>query len=214
MVIALFAASAWAQPNPFFYQPLGQVKEFLQLSDSQVQTILGNNDEYNRWTAEKQTRIRQVQNEIAGETGKEQLDPSALGVRYAEIETICREMKDRATEYRTRNTDALNPDQKARLKVLEDALKLAPIIAEAQYGNLVGGLTSAHYAFTSAFMSIGGSVLTGGVIGPISGCYLPFPSIGVRTGSLSGATSLPGNRAPARWFDTTKFAEPRMGNQK
>ncbi|HWQ53958.1 MAG TPA: hypothetical protein VN442_09745 [Bryobacteraceae bacterium] len=35
-------------------------KEFLQLSDSQLETILANNGEYNRFSQEKQTRIRQV----------------------------------------------------------------------------------------------------------------------------------------------------------
>lgn len=189
--LALCAVSAWAQSNPFYsYRPLEQVKEFVQLSDSQVQTILANNDEYNRWSAERQTRIRQVQSEIADETGKERLDPNALGIRYAEIETICREMRDRANDYRTRNMDVLNPDQNAKLKVLEDAMKLAPVISEAQSGNLVGGLTAAPYAFTSTSISTSGSAI-GGIIGPVSGCTLPFPTSAVR---------FPGNRIPATQF--------------
>src|SRR5258706_16267123 len=121
----LLATSAWAQPDQWFYQPLGQVKEFLKLSDSQVQAILANNDEYNRWSFEKQNRIGQVQTEIVEETAKERLDPNALGIRYAEVESICREMKDRANEYYTRNIGVLNSDQKAKLKILEDAIKLA-----------------------------------------------------------------------------------------
>jgi hypothetical protein len=96
------SGSAWAQP-------LSQVQQFLQLSDSQLQTILTNNDDYNRWSGDKQNRIRQVQTEIADETRKSPLDPNALGIRYAEIETICREMKDRANESRTQNISVLNP---------------------------------------------------------------------------------------------------------
>ncbi len=231
-MLLLIAASAWAQPNPFkWYQPLGQVKAFLQLSDGQLQTILTNNDEYNRWSAEKQSRIRQVQSEIAEETAKEPLDPNALGIRYAEVESICREMKDRATEYRTRNMDVLNQDQKAKLKVLEDAMKLAPIISEAQYGNLIGGSSSAPYAFTSTSVGIGGSVI-GGIIGPANGCYLPFPTGVVRFGDFtstpngnvsrpSGITGAPSavltplrNATALRWFDTTKFVPPGRGDQK
>ncbi len=56
-----------AQQNPFF-APLVQVKQFFQLSDPQLRTILMNNDEYNRWSFEKQNRIRQVQTEIVEET--------------------------------------------------------------------------------------------------------------------------------------------------
>ena len=44
----LSVGSAWAQLPPTFYQPLSQVKQFLQLSDSQLQTILANNNDYNR----------------------------------------------------------------------------------------------------------------------------------------------------------------------
>ncbi len=218
--VVLFAGSAWAQTNPFYsFQPLGQVKQFLQLSDSQLQTILTNNDDYNRWSAEKQSRIRQVQSELADETAKAPLEPYALGIRYAEIETICRQMKERANEYRTRNIDALNQDQKAKLKVLEDAMKLAPIISEAQYGNLAGGLTSAPYAFSGTSTSIGGSVI-GAIIGPVNGCYLPFPVGVVRTGGFtSGPNLIPPSRmlgatpnaaaSQHRWFNTTNLVSPK-----
>jgi hypothetical protein len=150
------SGSAWAQP-------LSQVQQFLQLSDSQLQTILTNNDDYNRWSGDKQNRIRQVQTEIADETRKSPLDPNALGIRYAEIETICREMKDRANESRTQNIGVLNQDQKSKLKILDDALKLAPVISDAQFGNLIGGLTFAPSGFTSSSIGYGG-LLNGGVV--------------------------------------------------
>src|SRR5437867_10752431 len=93
--LLLFATSAWAQtqtfPNPWFYQPLAQAKDFFQLSDAQLQAILTNNGDYNQIAITKQTRISQLQTEIAAETAKDTLDPMALGSRYAEIETICRE---------------------------------------------------------------------------------------------------------------------------
>ncbi|MCZ2078565.1 MAG: hypothetical protein LC130_26665 [Bryobacterales bacterium] len=227
-------APAWAQTNPWFYQPLGQVKGFLQLSDGQLQTILTNNDEYNRWASEKQTRIRQVQTEIAEETGKSPLDPNALGVRYAEVETICREMKEKANEYRTRNLEVLSQDQKTKLNVLEDAIKLAPLISQAQSGNLIGGTSYAPLFFTStsASFSTSGAVL-GGVIGAASGCYLPFPTAVVRSGDFTSA-SVNGNMIPAsrtvgtpqtaptslrnatalRWFDRTTSANPDKRNQQ
>ena len=125
VTLLLMCASAWAQTDRWFYQPLGQLKDFLQLSDGQLQSILTNNEEHNRWSSEKQTRISQLQTEIAQETAKDRLDPNALGVRYAEVETICREMKDRVNVSRTRNLAVLSQDQKTKLKVLEDAVKLA-----------------------------------------------------------------------------------------
>lgn len=65
-------------------------------------------------------------------------------------------MKDRANEYRTRNMNVFNQAQKAKLTVLEEAMKLAPVISEAQSGNLLGSITSAPYAFTSSPMATGG----------------------------------------------------------
>ena len=95
--LILFVTIGYAQQGPF--QPLSRLRDYLQLSDSQLQAILGNNEQYNRWSAGKQARIQQVQIEIADETAKEQPDPMALGVRYAEVAGICREMRDQAAAY-------------------------------------------------------------------------------------------------------------------
>jgi hypothetical protein len=195
--VVLFVTSAWAQPNPWFYQPLEQVKEFLKLSDSQLQAILTNNDEYNRWSFEKQNRIRQVQTEIVDETKKEPLDPNGLGIRYAEVESICREMKDRANEYYTRNIGLLDSNQKAKLNVLEEAIKLAPAISEAQSGNLISGLSSVPYAFTSASNGTTTGSIFGAILGGISGCYLPFGGL-VRSGDFSGTLPAGNVAQPAR----------------
>src|SRR5215831_21240883 len=97
--LLMIGASAWAQPNPWLYQPLGQVQQFLQLTDTQLQSILTNNGDYNQFAMTKQTRISQLQSEIATETAKDTLDPMALGTRYAEIETICRDLKSQAGTY-------------------------------------------------------------------------------------------------------------------
>ena len=225
--LLLTIASAWAQPGQWFYQPLGQVKDFVQLSDSQLQTILTNNDEYNRRSSGKQSRIQEVQTEIAQETGKENLDPMALGVRYAEVESICREMKSQATAYQKKNVDVLTDPQKARLKILEDALKLAPVLAEAQSGNLIGGVNYTPPFFTSSFGSTG--ITIGAIFGPAIGCYSQFPAV-IQSGDFGSAPPngivIPANRVsgapnPAspngivnRWFDTPKFVTSGRASQK
>lgn len=182
-LIALLASSATAQTTPWPPEPLTNLKEYLQLSDVQLQIILHNNDEYNRWSAERQSRIRQIQDEIVQETAKSPLDPTALGVLYAEIETICRELRDRAILYRSRNLQALEPAQKARLKTLEEALKLLPLASEAQFSNLAGELTSAPYAFSSRYVSTGGARLGGLIVAP--GCSLPMSGMATRTGDFT-----------------------------
>ena len=183
LAAVLMVGPTWAQLPPVFYQPLAQIKQFLQLSDAQLQTILADNDDYNRFTADKQNRIAQVQSEIADETGKSTLDPNALGIRYAEIEGICRELKDKAATSQKQNLAVLNDVQKSRLNILSDALKLAPVIADAQSGNLMGGSTSAPYGFTSSASGYAGFLL-GGVIGPAYGCSSPFPVSSIIIGQV------------------------------
>ena len=170
-IILVCAASASAQLMPTFYQPLGPVKEFLQLSDSQVQSILSNNNEYSQWSLGKQSRIQQVQTEIAQETAKPNLDSMAIGVRYTEVELICRDIRQQIPVYQKKNTDVLTDSQKAKLKVLDDAVKLAPIIAEAQNANLMVGGGSSYS--TGAFGL--GAISFAGVPALANGCYSPFP---------------------------------------
>jgi hypothetical protein len=167
-VLLVIASPAWAQTTPA-RQPLAQLKRYLQLTDAQVQAVLDNNDDYNRWFSEKQAHIRQVQREILEETAREPVDSNALGIRYADIEATCREIRDEAAAYRTKNGDILTDAQRARLKTLEDALKLAPMISEAQSGNLLGGASGATpLFFTSPSVNVAESVL--GTTASLAGC--------------------------------------------
>lgn len=138
-VLLFCSVPAVAQTFPL---PVGQtptLKEFLQLTSSQEQTILRNNSAYTEWHIQKNLRMSAVQLEIAVETSREVLDANAIGVRYVEIESICREISDRWIGLKTSNTDVLTQEQKAKLKVLEEAVRLAPVIQQAQIENLLAG---------------------------------------------------------------------------
>ena len=140
----------------------------------------------------------QLQTEIAAEVSKDTLDPIALGVQYAEIETICRELKNQAVMYQTKNTDILTDPQKAKLQVLQEALKLLPVISDAQSGNLIGTPTYAPLFFTSTSGSIGSSSFgVAGAVAAASGCYSPLLTAVIRSGDFS-STQVNGNAAPAK----------------
>ena len=115
-----------------------------------MNTIRQNNADYNNWLSEKQSRMNQVRLEIAQETAKETIDPNALGVRYAEIEGICRQMRDKATDLKNTNISVLTDVQKTQLKVLDDAMKLAPLISQAQSLNLLDGTTTGVFSFLTS----------------------------------------------------------------
>ena len=137
----------------------------------------------------------------------------ALGTLYAGIESACRELRDKAAAIRQQNISILTDAQRAKLNVLNDALKLAPTISEAQSGNLLG----AAGFFPSVFTNSSGST-----IGGIAGSYVLFgcssPGLFIRTGDfteiqsaqlgtagLSTTTPAPANRIVNNWFDRIDF---------
>ena len=215
-MLLLTAASAGAQSYPGVIPLLRQVQEFLQLTDNQLQTILRNNAEYNQFSSTKQARTFQVQAEIATETTRDTVDPMALGLRYVEIESICREMKDQAVVYRQKNIAVLTDPQKAKLQVLQDAMKLAPAISDAQYGNLIGGVSYFPVFFAQSYDNGGLVQVVTGIIlgGPINGCYTStaFSSTSTRPGDVAPAPAngraLQTDPNMSHWFDTTKLVEP------
>src|SRR6266699_3203041 len=134
---------------PLPQQPLSQVRQFLGLTDDQVNSILKNNNDYNTFSFQQQRQIQNAQSQIAVEIAKDQIDPMAVGTLYAGIESACRELRDRAATSQKQNISVLTDAQKAKLNVLKDAMKLAPTISEAQFGNLLGSAGSPPFSFNT-----------------------------------------------------------------
>ncbi len=214
------ALSAWPQttPPPQPQLPLSQVKQFLGLTDAQVTAILQNNNELTRFSFEQQRQIQNAQFQIAVETSKDQLDPMALGYLYAGIESACRDLRDKAATSQKQNISVLTEAQKAKLNMLSDAMKLAPIISEAQSGNLLASQNFPTLAFSG--FAVGGFTSLIGFPSGVSGCASPFPGNVIPANRIFGAapgTSQSGvagmNEAAAtaspssHWFTKT-FVEP------
>ena len=125
--------SVWGQPNffPMFRFP-EKLREFLALTEAQAIKISEQNSAFLRWSQPRSQRMFEVQFEILGETAREPLDPAALGVRYAEVEAIRREIAERNTKLIAENVAVLTPVQVIKLKALEEALKLVSTGWEAQ----------------------------------------------------------------------------------
>ncbi|HYZ86827.1 MAG TPA: hypothetical protein VE621_20595 [Bryobacteraceae bacterium] len=177
LLLCIFALTTAAQTNPWFnYIPA--LREYLTLTDAQVDGILANNATYNREVQERQTRITQVQTEIASETKKENIDPLALGMRYAEIESHCRFLSSEAERTMQRNREVLTDAQRARLAALEEAKKLLPAISEGEAAGLMtsqAGYVPFNWIDSNAFYSTTGSRLGGG----LSACYFPSNASGL-----------------------------------
>ena len=120
-------------PNP----PLLQLKQFLELTDSQYAQIFQNIDQYQRTLNSYRQRIGELQRDIAIETAREQPSSQELGTRYVEVEINCRLMVEEGAKLRSRNQGLLTTAQKSKLQVLLDAIKLFPLIGEAQQASVL-----------------------------------------------------------------------------
>jgi hypothetical protein len=170
LICPWLALSAWSQTQrPFPVQPLLEVQQFLGLSDDQVKAILQNNGDYNTFASQQQQRISLAQGQILVETAKNSLDPMAIGALYAGIETACRDLFDRAATSQKRNLSILTDSQRTKLNVLDDAIKLAPIISQAQSGNLLGSAGSPPLSFITETLPVTSRLIPNLVSG-VSGC--------------------------------------------
>jgi len=182
LILFLSATLAWAQTDRWF-DLYPQLRQYLQLTDSQVTAITDANRRFSEWTLEKQLRIATVQREIAEETARSPLDPMALGVRYAEIEAICREVREREATLQTSKVNQLTDAQKIKLKALEDAWKLMPTISEAQSAGLLSGSGVVPRLVIPSSRIVAGVSVISSPVTSVSGCY--------STGWIDTGTFLP-----------------------
>ena len=181
LLLILFVCTALSGQitrNPPVYNPYAQVASYLGLTDAQLTAITANNNDYQSVSDAKQRRMAQVNQEIAELTAASPLDPLGLGLRYAELETICRQMKDKANEVSTKNRELLTDAQKAKMNALEAAVKLVPIYNEAERAGLIEGYAPQGFA----------SFLLGGIA---PGIILPAQRLDRSScGSVTGAVFL------------------------
>lgn len=123
--------SVWGQ-LPGIYRLPEELRVYLALTVPQAIKISEQNLDFARWSSARSLRMYEVQAEIAVETAREPLDPAALGVRYAEVEAIRREIAERNTKLIAANVAVLTAAQVVKLKALEEAMKLASTGSQAQ----------------------------------------------------------------------------------
>lgn len=178
VLIGLFSASlSFGQPpTPIGApEPFAVLRQFLNLTNDQYTKLAQIQTDFGRLVESKRDRVGQVNFEINQETAKSSLDASALGVRYLELEVICREVVGASALLSKSSLAILTDVQKVKLKQLEDAMNLGRAIAEAQSFSLLSNSGSTVILGTGGFASF--------LLGP---AYLGFP--GCRFASSVGIT--------------------------
>ncbi|MCX7603073.1 MAG: hypothetical protein N2036_03270, partial [Bryobacteraceae bacterium] len=98
--------------------------KYLDLNRDQMLELGRLQMEWQRYLSTKARRVAQVEREIRDVTLAPVIDPSALGVRYMELEAICREARDTETKIRDRARKLLTDAQRTKLGALEQAYRL------------------------------------------------------------------------------------------
>jgi hypothetical protein len=168
-------------PTPLIAFPA--LKEYLSLTNEQLNSIRDLHAAYTTYLAGKTQRALVVQLELNEERRRTPLDPMGLGLRVLELEAICRESTGRRQELEKNLRALLTPAQQTRFQVLLEAVRLEPVIAEARRAGLIEGSSSSPFASTlsSSLVSRGGPLgypsLFGIDQGPLPGCQtaLDFP---------------------------------------
>lgn len=111
--------------------------QYLDLTPQQILALGRIELEWQRFLAAKTRRALQVEEELRDATLAEVVDPMALGLRYMELEAICRESRDAERRTRESARKVLNDSQLARLAALEQAYRLLPLVAQADAAHLV-----------------------------------------------------------------------------
>jgi hypothetical protein len=117
--------------------PFPALTAYLGLTAQQVVNVARLNAEFAVYLGEKTRRAATVNAEIREETQAASVNPTALGVRYYELEAICREAKGRQADLLKNVQAVLTPEQKPKLQTLQAAFNLFPTIAEGQNVNMI-----------------------------------------------------------------------------
>ncbi len=133
VIAAQSDAVAWEKLPPY----LPMLQQYLGLTDMQVNLLLQANQHYAKWSMGKEREIAAIQNKMARET-----QAVTAGQLRARIAAVCGEVENYRLSVTRHNTNLLSERQRVQLRKLEDAVRPAPEIEEAQAANLLDRTTS------------------------------------------------------------------------
>lgn len=100
------------------------VRDYLSLTDVQIASIYAVSAAYNDFSARKQNRLADLQFEIQDLTATRGVDAVVLGLRYAEMAQIGRDLDGKKSQLKDSARTVLTAAQSSKLKLLQDAQAL------------------------------------------------------------------------------------------
>ena len=194
LLTVVLASAAFAQVTPPVILQPGEgtgpslaLRQYLDLTNAQVASMVRLNAELNRFQGEKFRRAAQVSNELAQEMRRENLDPMAIGLRHVELEAIRREIAAEQQRVARETQALLTPAQRPKVQALQEVLRMYPLACEALAMNLMAPPQQ---------QPVGVPPGTGGGSGQIGSFLIGAPAcggLGVRTGDFNFQPTPPPN---------------------
>lgn len=147
-LLILSAAALLAQGPPMPPDPSGptgpplppshdQLKQALGLSDDQVTQLVDLRKQEREALRPVFAQMRDKRKAVQDAMQAGGTDAAALGNLLIEMQNLRKQVRDSNLQYRDKALGVLNADQKAKLKALEEAEKLAPAIRQGVGLNLL-----------------------------------------------------------------------------
>jgi hypothetical protein len=132
----LFPLCAYSQ-FPAVFEPV--MREYLSLTEAQLQDIRRNNDSYRQALNESIRRLSELNRQVVIETLKPGPDPETLGLGYQQIEMLCRQRETPASDAYQQNLRVLTEAQRELLRRLDNASSLDRVASAADAAFLTEG---------------------------------------------------------------------------
>jgi hypothetical protein len=113
------------------------VREYFNITDSQVSAFLSARASYNDYSQRQQNRTADLQVQIRDETAKASPDPNALGMLYVQLQAVNQEMVMQAAQYTKSAQAVLSADQTAKLTALQNTVALQSAAYQAMSCNML-----------------------------------------------------------------------------
>lgn len=135
--VLLLAGVASAQDGLLPGPVSPELRRYLELTDAQVTRIQRLNAQLASYRAGKAIRQATVLRELAEEMRRDPLDPTAIGLRHVELESIRREIEAEQTKTVEAIQALLTPVQRTRLDGLAQVLRQHDVACAAVAFNLL-----------------------------------------------------------------------------
>ncbi len=113
------------------------VRQYLNLTDTQVAAIYAVSATYNEQYLRAQNQIADVQVQIRDLTAAPSPDPVAIGADYAQLVGIQQQIQTYGAQARTAARATLTPAQTTQLQVLQNSVTLQPLVSQAEACSLL-----------------------------------------------------------------------------